>query len=137
MLTIAVLGEVEATRGGVRLPLPSGKTTDLLVRLAVQPGAPVRVDTLIEDLWGVPVDRNTLQEKVSQLRRALGGKDVVVARGDAYLLDVPAEQIDATAAAVERPIPGRVCRTWARRGNTPPCSSTTCCAHRCRLRARL
>jgi predicted ATPase/DNA-binding SARP family transcriptional activator len=99
VLTIAVLGEVEATRDGVRLPVPSGKTTDLLVRLAVQPGAPVRVDTLIEDLWGEPVDRNTLQAKVSQLRRALGDKNAVLARGDAYLLDVPPEQVDATVAA--------------------------------------
>ena len=100
MLTIAVLGEVEAARDGVRLPLPSGKTTDLLVRLAVRPGTPVRVDTLIEDLWGEPVDRNTLQAKVSQLRRALGDKDAVVAHGDAYLLAVAAEQVDATAAAL-------------------------------------
>ena len=99
MLTIAVLGEVEATRDGVRLPLPSGKTTDLLVRLAMQPGTPVRIDTLIEDLWGEPVDRNSLQAKVSQLRRALGDKDAVVAHADAYLLDVPSEQVDAAAAA--------------------------------------
>ncbi|GAA2167735.1 putative ATPase [Humibacillus xanthopallidus] len=100
MLTIAVLGEVKATRDGVRLPLPSGKTTDLLVRLAVHPGAPVRVDTLIEDLWGEPVDRNTLHSKVSQLRRALGDKDAVVSRGDAYLLDVPADDVDATAVTM-------------------------------------
>jgi len=100
VLTIAVLGEVEAARDGVRLPLPSGKTTDLLVRLAVRPGTPVRVDTLIEDLWGETVDRNTLQAKVSQLRRALGDKDAVVAQGDAYLLDVTAEQVDASVAAL-------------------------------------
>ena len=38
------------------------------------PGAPVRADALLEDLWAEPTGRNTLQSKVSQLRRALGDK---------------------------------------------------------------
>ena len=51
MLTVAVLGPVEVHRDGVRLPVPSGKTTEVLVRLALDAGRPVRADRLIEDLW--------------------------------------------------------------------------------------
>ncbi|HEY0644910.1 MAG TPA: BTAD domain-containing putative transcriptional regulator, partial [Nocardioides sp.] len=114
MLSVALLGEVQATRDGVRLPLPAGKSSELLARLAVEPGVPVRVDAIIEDLWGSPVDRNTLQAKVSQLRRALGGKDLVRGSAEAYVLDVDPARVDATrvtslarvvaaAAAADRP----------------------------------
>jgi predicted ATPase/DNA-binding SARP family transcriptional activator len=98
VLSVAVLGEVEATRDGVRLPLPAGKSSELLARLAVQPGVPVRVDVLIEDLWGMSVDRNTLQAKVSQLRRALGGKDLVRGSAEAYVLDLDPDCVDASRA---------------------------------------
>ncbi|MNN38080.1 hypothetical protein D3C81_1520580 [compost metagenome] len=42
----------------------------------------------------------------------------------------------AMAAAVERPMPGSVTSTAGSVGNTPPCSSMTAFAQRCRLRAR-
>ena len=86
MLTVAVLGAVEAHRDGVRLDVPAGKTTELLARLALDAGGRVRVDALLEDLWVDPAGRNTLQSKVSQLRRALGDKDLVVGSGDSYAL---------------------------------------------------
>ena len=98
MLTVAVLGVVEVVRDGVRLDVPSGKTTELLVRLALDPGVPVRTDTLLEDLWGVPTGRNTLQSKVSQLRRALEDKDLLPATADGYVLAVAPEAVDATRA---------------------------------------
>ena len=78
-MTVGVLGEVEVHRDGMRLDLPAGKTTELLARLPLDAGSRVRTDALIEDLWAGPVGRNTLQSKVSQLRRALGDRDVVVA----------------------------------------------------------
>jgi predicted ATPase/DNA-binding SARP family transcriptional activator len=99
VLSIGVLGAVEALRDGGTVPLPSGKTTELLARLALEPRLPVRADVLIEDLWAEPTGRNTLQSKVSQLRRALGGKDVVRAVDDAYLLDVEPAAVDAVRAA--------------------------------------
>ncbi len=34
---MAVLGPVEVRRDGVRVPIPGGKTTELLVRLALEP----------------------------------------------------------------------------------------------------
>ena len=90
-----MLGAVEVRRDGLLLPVPRGKTTELLVRLALDAGAPVRTDLLVEDLWGEPVGRNTLQSKVSQLRSALGGRDVVPGSGDAYRLLVDRSAIDA------------------------------------------
>ncbi|GAB2469380.1 BTAD domain-containing putative transcriptional regulator [Xylanimonas ulmi] len=95
MLTVAVLGAVEARRDGDRLAVPTGKTTELLVRLALDAGSSVRVDTLLDDLWTSGAGRNTLQSKVSQLRRALGGKALVVGADDAYRLVVEPGGVDA------------------------------------------
>ena len=39
MLTISVLGPTELRRDGVRVPLASGKTTELLIRLALDAGS--------------------------------------------------------------------------------------------------
>ena len=94
MLTVAVLGAVEAHRDGVRLSVPAGKTTQLLARLALDAGARVRADALLEDLWAEPTEPNTLHSKVSQLRRALGDTRVVVRTGDSYTLTVPREAVD-------------------------------------------
>jgi DNA-binding SARP family transcriptional activator len=74
MLTVGVLGPLEVRRDGRPLPVPSGKTTELLVRLALDAGQSVSAERLIDDLWGdtaAGTGRNTLQSKVSQLRRAL------------------------------------------------------------------
>jgi DNA-binding SARP family transcriptional activator len=81
VLSIAVLGPVEVRRHDALVPLPSGKPTEVLVRLAIDAGAPVRADQLIEDLWtdaAARTGRNTLQSKVSQLRRALGVTGAIV-----------------------------------------------------------
>ena len=45
------------------------------MRLALEAGELVRADRLVEDLWaadGVNTRRNTLQSKITMLRRALG-----------------------------------------------------------------
>ena len=55
----------------------------------------MRVDALMEDLWGSSTGRNTLQSKVSQLRRALGDKDLVVGLDDTYRLLVDPAKVDA------------------------------------------
>ena len=95
MLTVGVLGPVEARLDGVPAAVPVGKTTELLARLALDAGRSVRVDTLVEDLWGEPTARNTLQSKVSQLRRTIG-RTLVESAGDGYRLAVPPEAVDAT-----------------------------------------
>jgi predicted ATPase/DNA-binding SARP family transcriptional activator len=95
VLTVAVLGVVEVRRDGGLLHVPTGKTSELLVRLALDVGSRVRTEVLIEDLWSGSAGRNTLQSKVSQLRRALGDKDLVVGSGDGYVLELDPTCVDA------------------------------------------
>jgi DNA-binding SARP family transcriptional activator len=81
VLALSVLGPFELRRDGELLRVPAGKSTELLIRLALDAGVPVRVDRLIEDLWGsdgVSTGRNTLQAKVSKLCRALGDAAVIM-----------------------------------------------------------
>ncbi len=79
----------------MRLDLPAGKTSELLARLAMTAGSHVRADVLIEDLWSTPTGRNTLQSKVSQLRRALRDKDLVLGNQDGYTLAIDPTAVDA------------------------------------------
>jgi predicted ATPase/DNA-binding SARP family transcriptional activator len=96
--SISVVGTVQVRRDGDIIAVPSGKTMELLVRLALEPGQAVRSDLLIEDLWGdesIHTTRNTLQSKVTRLRRALADPTVLVAIDGGYLLNVAPENIDA------------------------------------------
>ncbi|WP_101787844.1 BTAD domain-containing putative transcriptional regulator [Nonomuraea indica] len=71
---------------------------DLLVHLLVHRGAPVSADRLIADLWGEhpPGDApGALRVKVSQLRRALGDRELVAFRSPGYLLHAAPEDVDA------------------------------------------
>ena len=98
MLTVAVLGTAEVRRDGARLNLPAGKTTELLVRLAVDAGELVRTERLIDDLWSEQaggVAPNTLQSKVSRLRRALGEPGLITGGGAGYVLAVDPGSVDA------------------------------------------
>ena len=52
MLTVGVLGPLDVRRDGRPLTVPSGRTTELLVRLALEAGRVVSTERLIEDLWG-------------------------------------------------------------------------------------
>ena len=79
----------------MRLDVPAGKTSELLARLALAAGSHVRSDVLIEDLWSTPTGRNTLQSKVSQLRRALDDKDLVLGNQDGYILAIKPTAVDA------------------------------------------
>ena len=72
----------------------------MLADLVVQAGRVVSTDRLVEDLWGeTPPGNpaNTLQGRVSALRRALGpvGAGLVVTRPPGYVLEVDSGQVDA------------------------------------------
>ena len=98
MLTVGLLGPVELRRDGERIALPGGKTTELLVRLALEAGRTVRSERLIDDLWGdegVGTAKNTLQSKVSQLRKALGDPDLVKGGASGYSLALDPSAVDA------------------------------------------
>ena len=100
MLNVSVLGPVEVRRDGLLLAVPGGKTSELLVRLALEAGLSVRTDRLLEDLWAaaaISTRRNTLQSKVTRLRRALGDPRAIVGGDSGYRLDVEPAAVDALA----------------------------------------
>lgn len=91
-----VLGELAVwTPAGEPVRVPEAKVRLLLADLLVHEGRPVSVDRLVFDLWG---DRppgnpvNTLQTKVSQLRRLLG--PLVVREPTGYAVRVDAATLD-------------------------------------------
>jgi len=98
VLLISVLGPVELRADGRLLVVPAGKTTEVLVRLALDAMVTVSADRLIEDVWGVEptaVGRNAMQSKISKLRRALGGAAVVWSGRLGYRLEVDPSAVDA------------------------------------------
>jgi predicted ATPase/DNA-binding SARP family transcriptional activator len=98
VISIVVLGPVELRRDGVAVPVRPGKTTELLVRLALEAGVMVRTERLIEDLWAdeaVGLARNPLQTKVSRLRRSLGDGSLVTGSRAGYVLNVAPAAVDA------------------------------------------
>lgn len=93
-----MLGPIEVRRDGETVPVPGGRTSELLVRLALEAGVLVRAERLIEDLWGEEApttSRNTLQSKIAMLRRALGDPTVIATGPDGYRLDVDPLAVDA------------------------------------------
>lgn len=101
VLTVSVLGQLQVRRDGEVIRVPAGKASELLVRLAVAAGTVVAADRLLADLWPAPTSpsRNTLQAKVSQLRRALGSRDVLAEVGGGYVLRVESRGVDALEVA--------------------------------------
>ncbi|MEV0144199.1 MULTISPECIES: BTAD domain-containing putative transcriptional regulator [unclassified Nonomuraea] len=75
--------------GGEPVQVPELKVRTLLADLLAHRGTPVSADRLILDLWG---DRPpagapaALRVKVSQLRRVLGDRDLIVHQGRGYVL---------------------------------------------------
>ncbi|MEA2296172.1 MAG: hypothetical protein QOE86_3811, partial [Solirubrobacteraceae bacterium] len=91
-----MLGPVEVRRDGRLLTVPGGKASELLVHLALEAGTSVRVDRLIDDLWGGALTRrNTLQSKVARLRRAFGDPLVIAGGDGGYRLAVGPAEVDA------------------------------------------
>src|SRR3954447_20937312 len=72
----------------------------MLGRLALAAGRPVRAERLVEDLWPgtTGVRPNTLQTKVSQLRRALGDPAALTGGPEGYTLAVDPGRVDALHA---------------------------------------
>jgi predicted ATPase/DNA-binding SARP family transcriptional activator len=102
VLTVSVLGPVEVRDGEQLLIVPAGKTSELLIRLALDAGDVVRSERLLDDLWGddaVTVTRNTLQSKVVKLRRALGDPSLVVTGDGGYRLALDPSNVDAGLVA--------------------------------------
>ncbi|MFI8390324.1 BTAD domain-containing putative transcriptional regulator [Streptomyces sp. NPDC085540] len=99
-----VLGPLTVrTDEGAPVPVPEAKVRALLGALLVRYGRPVPADRLIDELWGEDLPGNpgnTLQTKVSQLRRILaraeeGGRALVGFGPAGYALRVADEAVDA------------------------------------------
>jgi DNA-binding SARP family transcriptional activator len=95
-MEFGILGPLEVRDGSGPVRVPGAKERALLVHA----GRVVSADRLVEDLWGEdPLGNpaNTLQGRVSALRRALGpaGAGLVVTRPPGYALEAGPEAVDA------------------------------------------
>jgi predicted ATPase/DNA-binding SARP family transcriptional activator len=126
MLSISVLGPVEVRRAGQLISVPAGKTSEILVRLALDAGSPVRTDRLMEDLWGddaIHTTRNTVQSKIAKLRRALGDPPVIVGGDGGYTLTVDPADVDALTAPVRATEAAALLDSGDNRGAAQICST--------------
>jgi predicted ATPase/DNA-binding SARP family transcriptional activator len=99
-MEFGILGPLEVRHAGDPVRVPGAKERALLADLLVHAGRVVAADRLIEDLWGDDLPgnpANTLQGRVSALRRALGpaGAGLVVTRPPGYAVEAGPEQVDA------------------------------------------
>ena len=93
-----VLGDLKVRVRGTAATLGGPKQSGVLAVLIAAAGRPVSVDALLIATYGDdtrPGSKATLHTYVSNLRKAVG--DVIVRRGDAYLLDCSDATIDAAA----------------------------------------
>jgi DNA-binding SARP family transcriptional activator len=91
-----ILGPLEVWHEGRPIQIGGAKERALLVFLLLHVGEPVSADRLIEELWGdspPATAKKSLQVRVAGLRRAVRG-DVLLTRGDAYLVRLEPNQLD-------------------------------------------
>ncbi|HWC41673.1 MAG TPA: AfsR/SARP family transcriptional regulator, partial [Actinomycetota bacterium] len=99
-MRFGILGPLEVRDGEGPVRVPGAKERALLADLLVNAGRVVPADRLVEDLWGEDPPgnpANTLQGRVSALRRALGpaGPGLLVTRPPGYALDAGPDATDA------------------------------------------
>ncbi|MEV4080698.1 BTAD domain-containing putative transcriptional regulator, partial [Nonomuraea fuscirosea] len=98
-MRFGVLGPlVVRTPDGRPVHVPEVKVRALLTVLLIHAGRPVSADRLIDDLWnGRPPAgaAAALRVKVSQLRRALGERELVAYRAPGYVLRAEPDSVDA------------------------------------------
>jgi DNA-binding SARP family transcriptional activator len=91
-----ILGPLEVTDGATAVPLPGGKASALLARLALEVNQTVSVDTIIDSLWGDDVPASAVKMihvYVSQLRKTLP-EGLLRTRAPGYALEVAPEAVD-------------------------------------------
>ncbi|MFD1545497.1 BTAD domain-containing putative transcriptional regulator [Nonomuraea guangzhouensis] len=96
-MSFGVLGPLAVwTDDGGRIEVTEPRMRALLADLLAHGGGPVSMDRLIDDLWGDRPSRNpvgTLQARVSQLRRVLGGPGSIVHTPAGYRLATVADPL--------------------------------------------
>ena len=91
-----ILGPLEVWQEGRPVHIGGAKERALLAFLLLHAGEPVSVDRLLDELWGESppaTAKKSLQVRVAGLRRALR-EDVLLTRGDAYLVLLQPNQLD-------------------------------------------
>ncbi|MDJ0664487.1 MAG: BTAD domain-containing putative transcriptional regulator [Acidimicrobiia bacterium] len=98
MLKVGLLGPFEVTVDEQPVAVDAKTQRKLLAILALEVGAELSLDRISEDLWGdeLPSEpKSALRFHIHKLRSTLGEfGDRLVTRPKAYLLDVPAEDVD-------------------------------------------
>ncbi len=92
-----ILGPLEVIERGRPLQLGGVRQRTLLAVLLLNANSVVSQDRLLDELWGerTPAAGATaLRVRVSQLRKALGTKEVVVTRRPGYLLRAEPDELD-------------------------------------------
>ena len=95
-MEVKLFGEFEVARTGVPIQVRGGKQRALLALLALNRGAPVSADQLIDQLWDdgqAAKPANALQAQIGQLRRTLGASSIITSEAG-YALAVGPEEID-------------------------------------------
>lgn len=97
MLTVCLLGPLEARTDGSPLRLTRPLEGALLARLALHPDTQVEANRLVDDLWADPArDQRRLHSTVYRLRRTLAGESPALEKqGGGYLLRIGRDQVDA------------------------------------------
>jgi predicted ATPase/DNA-binding SARP family transcriptional activator len=98
MIEFRLLGSVDALRDGQPLPIGGRQQRALLALFLVEPGVPLPVDRLIDELWSndPPAAAGlTLRSYVSRLRAILGDDAPIRGAVGGYAIDVDPEHIDA------------------------------------------
>jgi predicted ATPase/DNA-binding SARP family transcriptional activator len=96
---LGILGALEVRVAGRPVPVPGPRQRALLAALLLRRGSVVPMDRLIDEVFGEAPPRearNALQTYITRLRQALGPAAAVVAtRAPGYVLEVPADAVDA------------------------------------------
>ena len=100
VLEIRILGPLEVTDGGVKVPVRGKRRVALLTGLASSPDMVASRDRLVDLVWAdtPPTDPvHALHSLVSQVRQALGNADLIEAAGDGYALRRDLVEVDVVA----------------------------------------
>jgi DNA-binding SARP family transcriptional activator/ABC-type branched-subunit amino acid transport system substrate-binding protein len=98
VIEFRILGTLEVVRDGHAVEVGAGRQRALLALLLLARNTAVGSDRIVEELWNgnAPATASkVVQNLVSQLRRGIGGEEVLRTRGHGYELAVADEALDA------------------------------------------
>jgi len=104
-MELRLLGEIQVLAGGRALDVGTPRQQAVLAALAVEPGRPVALETLVDRVWGEdpPTEvRNVLYSHLSRIRRLFADAATldegpvvrVERRHSGYLLDIDPDRVD-------------------------------------------